>query len=70
MVIKCLFCKWVSIIVYYNISEDWKMSDLEQTQAIYLEDDDEETDEESTEGKKKIVMLFLDHLSFWVTLIS
>ncbi|XP_062609764.1 mediator of DNA damage checkpoint protein 1-like isoform X2 [Saccostrea cucullata] len=31
------------------------MSDLEQTQAIYLEDYDEETDEENTDGEKKIV---------------
>ncbi|XP_061191374.1 mediator of DNA damage checkpoint protein 1-like [Saccostrea echinata] len=34
---------------------DWTMSDLEQTQAIYLEDYDEETDEENTDGEKKIV---------------
>lgn len=33
------------------------MSDLEQTQAIHLEDYDEETDEEAGNGEKKIVMI-------------
>lgn len=33
------------------------MSDLEQTQAIHLEDYDEETDEEVGNGEKKIVMI-------------
>lgn len=42
------------------------MSDLEQTQAIYLEDFGEETDEEN-DGKKKIVRIFwgnIVHLIF------
>lgn len=34
------------------------MSDLEQTQAIYLEDFGKETDEENEDGKKKIVRIF------------
>lgn len=34
------------------------MSDLEQTQAIYLEDFGDETDEENEDGKKKIVRIF------------
>lgn len=43
------------------------MSDLEQTQAIYLEDFGEETDEENEDGKKKIVRIFwgnIVHLIF------
>lgn len=43
------------------------MSDLEQTQAIYLEDFSEETDEENEDGKKKIVRIFwgnIVHLIF------
>lgn len=42
------------------------MSDLEQTQAIYLEDFGDETDEENEDGKKKIVRIFHKNYSFYI----
>lgn len=42
------------------------MSDLEQTQAIYLEDFGEETDEENEDGKKKIVRIFWGNILYFI----